>query len=164
MDEKSMKTFIKGRVKELLKTVEAFEKDILEGRERFTEAQKNVQITKKLKPESTYLDVESDLKTMNTSHYRAFMLEQNLKHILILLSEFNTMATMFDVDLGLEGDDKTAMDEISKVSGSLFTVDKDSKVVFINEEARKMVEDPINKKIAEPKLLEGMFADIPAAK
>lgn len=155
--------YINEKVKELLEKAEAFEKRVLSDREQFFQSQLAVQTLKKNNPDAKYTDAKEDLVTMQKTHYNSFLLEQNLQHVLNTLIELNNMAIVLKIELDLNEEQKKALELIGKSSTNLFTLDKDKNVVFADNEFKPVIEKEMNDKQNDPKTLESMFSQIPAA-
>ena len=163
MSKSQANIYVNEKVKELLEKAEAFEKKVLLDRERFFQSQLAIQTTKRDNPDAKYTDVREELVTMQKTHYNSFLLEQNLQHVLNTLIEMNNMAIVLKIDLDLTEDQRKALDIIGKSSTNLFTLDKDKNVVFADNEFTPVIEKQMNDKQNDPKTLESMFSQIPAA-
>lgn len=161
MSIETIEIYLKEKSKEYLKNIEVFEKKLIEDREKFSKLQEETQAFKKANPTETYKSVEKNLISIRETHYWAFLLEQSLKHELIKLREILIMADLNNIELGLEGDQLAASEEIRKQESRVFVLNSKGEVELIDNEFSKQLEGAVGIKKEDEERLKAMYASIP---
>lgn len=164
MAKATVELYLKEKVKEYLKTIEAFEKKHLADREEFITLQQKIQMFKANNPDSSYEAVKEELIRLQEVHYWSFLLEQNMKHELVKTKELITLSDILGIDFELEGDDNIALQNIRTQDSDMFQLDKDGEVILVDNSFKPQLEGALNSAKTNVENLKVMYSNVPLPK
>lgn len=166
MKAKQVENYLKSSINDVLYRIKTFEKRVLDDRDYVEEARERILKHKSAKGD--WKEVKEDLIGIQKTHYYSFLLEQDLRNEHIRARELLTQANLFSIDLGLEGEDVKAVENILNTSVGIFDLGKDEDgnetVGLLDSPLRAQIEFGIESKLKDEKGLQEIFKNLAPAR
>jgi hypothetical protein len=127
-----------GKVKQLIETVKLQTKEYIHTANKLdSKLQEGVRMNQNLKkikaenPAITFEEMREPILELMKHHQTGVLMLKDIEGIMHRLTVITELATLLEIDLGLEGEEKEVIDEVSK-STKLFFAAKGEEIIQLN--------------------------------
>lgn len=141
---------LKIQVKSYLDTANLLDKKLNEDRQFYEQLKKR----KEANPSMEFEEMQSDLETLTRRHQRGVLMMKDLESLMNRLTVISNLAAIGEIDLGLSEEDRSTLDNVSKVTNLFFSSNNGEVVDLQRDIIEKFISETATKYITEENLRE----------
>ena len=141
---------LKIQVKSYLDTANLLDKKLNEDRQFYEQLKKS----KEANPSMEFEEMQSDLETLTRRHQRGVLMMKDLESLMNRLTVISNLAAIGEIDLGLSEEDKSTLENVSKVTNLFFSSNNGEIVDLQKDIIEKFISETATKYITEENLRE----------